>query len=449
MKPSDLSGALITDLYELTMAASYYEEDLNAPATFSLFVRNYPLHRSYLVAAGLEDAINYARSLRFTEDDLAYLDRTGLFPKAFLRHLKDFSFSGQIHAMPEGTLFFPNEPILEVTAPLMEAQIIETYLINTIGFQTMIATKAARCVHAAGGRNLVDFSFRRTHGIDAALKVARSTYLAGFTATSNVLAGKLYNIPISGTMAHSYVNTFPDEIEAFRAFAKVFPDNAVFLIDTFDNLQGARNAARVAKEMAARGAHLLGVRLDSGDMATISRDVRAILDGEGLKETKIFASSGFDEYEISDIIEKGAKIDAFGVGTKVGVSADAPYLDIVYKIVKAGGRNVRKLSTGKVTLAGEKQVFRKTDQDGRYLEDIIGLRDEIIDNSKPLLEKVMENGNLTRPHPSLEEVRNRFRENFKSLDDKYKSLQNKTIYPVKLSRRLKRLQENGVGYAGI
>ncbi|OIN95360.1 MAG: nicotinate phosphoribosyltransferase [Deltaproteobacteria bacterium CG1_02_45_11] len=430
----------MTDLYELTMAASYYAEDLNAPATFSLFIRNYPPNRSYFVAAGLEDVINYAMSLRFTEQDLEYLDQSGLFPKAFFRRLEKFSFSGRIHAMPEGSLFFPNEPIIEVTAPLMEAQILETYLINTIGFQTMIATKAARCVQAAGGRNLVDFSFRRTHGIDAALKVARSSYLAGFAATSNVLAGKIFQIPLSGTMAHSYVSAFPSEIAAFRAFAKVFPDNAVFLIDTFDNLQGARNAAQVAKEMAARGEHLRGVRLDSGDMAAISKDVRAILDAEGLPETKIFASSGFDEYKIADVIEKGARIDAFGVGTKLGVSADAPYLDIVYKIVKSSGRDVRKLSPGKITLAGEKQVFRKTDHNGYYLEDIIGLRYEIIDTGKPLLKKVMDNGKPMRPPPSLEELRNSFRENFALLDNKYKSLRATIVYPVTLSNRLLQLQ---------
>jgi nicotinate phosphoribosyltransferase len=253
--------------------------------------------------------------------------------------------------MPEGTIFFADEPVLELTAPLIEAQIVETFLINTIGFQSLIASKAARCVHAARGRLLVDFSLRRTQGLDAGMSVARSTYIAGFAATSNVMAGRYYGIPVSGTMAHSYVQTFEREIDAFMAFAEAFPENAVLLIDTYDSLDGARNTVAAARQLQPRGISLKGVRIDSGDMVRLSREVRKILDSGGLADVHIFASSGFDERKIEAVLDDGAKIDAFGVGTKLGVSADSPYLDMVYKLVRFGGRDVRKLSPGKKTLA--------------------------------------------------------------------------------------------------
>jgi nicotinate phosphoribosyltransferase len=343
--------------------------------------------------------------------------------------------------MPEGTIFFANEPVLEVTAPIIEAQMIETFLLNTMGFQSMIASKAARCIHIAGNRPLIDFSLRRTQGQDAGHKVARSTYIAGFTATSNVLAGQMYGIPISGTMAHSYVEAFSGELEAFSAYSNTFPDNSIFLIDTYNTIDGAEHAVTVAKQMKENGHSLIGVRLDSGDMADLSQKVRKIFDDAGLSDVKIFASSGFDEFKIATVIAQGAKIDAFGVGTKVGVSADVPYLDVVYKMVHFKDRDVRKLSPGKMTLAGEKQVFRKSDPNGRYLEDIIGLRDDIIDQGKPLLKKVMENGKILRPHPSLQTIQDRFKNNFALLDDCYKSILEHYAYPVKLSKSLQKLQE--------
>ena len=342
--------------------------------------------------------------------------------------------------MPEGTIFFPQEPVLEITAPIIEAQLLETFLLNTIGFSSMIASKAARCIQAAEGRPLIDFSFRRTHGLDAGLKVARSTYVSGFSATSNVLAGKIYQIPVSGTMAHSYVTAFDSERDAFLAYSKTFPDNSIFLIDTFDTIQGARNAASVAKEMKKRGNSPVGVRLDSGKMADLSRKVREILDDEGLADLKIFASGGFDEFKIADIISKGAEIDAFGVGTKVGVSADAPYLNIVYKMVKFKDRNVRKLSPGKTSLAGEKQVFRISNENGRYQKDMIGLRGDVVDGGEPLLEKVMENGKCLRPHPSLQMIRERFDHNMSLLDERYQSLKPQTRYPIEMSPQLEELQ---------
>ena len=433
-------GPLFTDLYELTMGASYHEHALVSDATFSLFVRNYPPHRNYFVAAGLEDVIDELEGFRFSGSDIDYLKKTALFRDRFLDYLKTLRFTGDVFAMPEGTVFFAGEPVLEITAPIVEAQILETFLLNTIGLSSMIATKSARCIHAAGNHPLIDFSLRRTQGTDAGLKVARSAYLAGFMATSNVLAGKIYDIPVSGTMAHSYVTAFSSESEAFSAYSRTFPDNSIFLIDTYDTLEGARQAAAVAQKMKASGHSLVGVRLDSGNMARLSRDVRDILDGAGLSDVKIFASGGFDEYKLSDIIADGADIDAFGVGTKVGVSADAPYLNIVYKMVRFGKRDVRKLSPGKATLAGEKQVFRETGSDGRYLKDTVGLRNETLPGATPLLEPVMKAGRCLRPHPTLGVIRNRFKENFARLDERFKSLADPPEYPVAVSPKLETLQ---------
>ena len=430
---------LFTDLYELTMAAAYFDHGIDSSATFSLFIRDQK-ERNFFVAAGLEDVINELESLHFSEDDIQYLKATGLFADDFIAYLKNLHFSGDIHAMAEGTVFFPNEPVLEVTASVIEAQILETFLLNTIGFQTMIATKAARCIHAAAGRPLIDFSLRRTQGQDAGLKVARSTYIAGFTSTSNVLAGKIYGIPISGTMAHSFISVFDSEKDAFSAYADTFPENSVFLVDTYDTLEGARHAVNVAKEMKKKGTSLKGIRLDSGDMADLSQKVRKIFDDAGFADVKIFASSGFDEFKISGIILAGGKIDAFGVGTKVGVSADAPYLDIVYKLVRFKDRDIRKLSPGKITLSGEKQVFRKTDKNGQFLEDIIGIRAERIEGADHLLKKVMANGKSLVPPVSLQDIQGRFKKNFSLLDEKYKSIRDPAPYPVKLSRRLAALQ---------
>lgn len=436
------AGPLFTDLYELTMAASYYDHQVFAPATFSLYIRAGRRSRNFFVAAGLEPILDELASFHFTNQDIDYLQTTGRFADDFLSYLSRLRFTGSVDAMPEGTIFFADEPILEVTAPIIEAQLLETFLLNYIGFQALIASKAARCFHAAGDRPLIDFSLRRTQGQDAGLKVARSTFIAGFAGTSNVLAGKTYGIPISGTMAHSYVAAFNSEREAFLAYADTFPDHAIFLIDTYDTLEGARNAVAVAKEMQPKGHALVGVRLDSGNMTDLSQHVRQILDDAGLFEVKIFASSGFDEFKIAKVIADGAAIDAFGVGTKVGVSADAPLVDIVYKLVRFNQRNIKKLSPGKITLAGEKQVFRKTEQSGSYVEDIIGLRGETIDQGEPLLERVMDNGEILRPHPTLPAIQDRFKKNFAALDNSYKSITEYKAYPVKLSQPLQDLQQN-------
>jgi nicotinate phosphoribosyltransferase len=434
-------GPLFTDHYELTMAAAYFEHRVFEEATFSLFIRKYPPRRNFFIAAGLEDVLRELESYRFFDNDVDYLKKTGLFSNDFISYLKQFNFSGHVFAMPEGTVFFANEPVLEVTAPVIEAQVIETFLLNTIGFQTMIASKAARCIHAAQGRDLIDFSLRRTQGHDAGMKVARSTYIAGFAGTSNVMAGQVYEIPTSGTMAHSYIQTYKRELDAFTSYKETFPQNSVFLIDTYDTLEGAQIAVKVAKVMKKEGIPLVGVRLDSGDMAVLSQQVREILDDAGLFEVKIFASSGFDEFKIADVLANGAKIDAFGVGTKIGVSADAPYVDIVYKLVRFNNRDVRKLSPGKMTLAGEKQVFRVSDNQERYREDYIGLRDDEIGGAERLLEPVMRNGKIVCPHLPLQDIQNRFKRNFSALDTKYKSLHDTLTYPVKLTRRLAKLQE--------
>ncbi|MBC2713659.1 MAG: nicotinate phosphoribosyltransferase [Desulfosarcina sp.] len=436
----EFPGPLFTDLYELTMAAGYFDRQLDDTATFSLFVRSHP-KRGYYVAAGLQEVVDALTRFHFSDEEIDWLQQTGRFNRDFLAHLSTLRFTGDVIAMAEGEIFFSDEPVLEVSAPLIQAQIVETYLINTVGVSSLLATKAARCVHAAAGRPVVDFSLRRTQGSHAGMTVARSAYIAGFSATSNVLAGKIWGIPISGTMAHSFVTAFESETEAFEAYANLFPDSAVLLIDTYDTLQGARNAAIVGNSMKKKGKALLGVRLDSGDMVTLSRQVRRILDDAGLSDVKIFASSGFDEYALERLIAGGARIDAFGVGTRMGVSADAPYLDMIYKMVRVGKRDVRKVSEGKITLAGEKQVFRQHADDGGFLGDTIGMRGESLNGTTPLLRPVMEKGRPMGPMPTLEEIRSRFARNFERLDNCHKRLSNPEPYPVRVSDRLAALQE--------
>lgn len=440
MSFSSFPGPLFTDLYELTMAAGYFDRKLDEPATFSLFARSHP-KRGYFVAAGLQAVMDALTRFRFTDEEVDWLAQTGIFHRDFLAYLSTLRFTGDIMAMAEGEIFFPDEPVLEVTAPLIQAQIIETYLINTVGVASMLATKAARCVHAAAGRPIVDFSLRRTQGSHAGMTVARSSYIAGFSGTSNVLAGKIWGIPISGTMAHSFVTAFESETDAFEAYAHLFPDSSVFLIDTYDTLQGARNAAKVGCRMKQEGKSLLGVRLDSGDMIALSRQVRRILDEAGLPDVKIFASSGFDEYVLERLIAGGACIDAFGVGTRMGVSADAPYLDMVYKMARMGSRNVRKVSEGKITLAGEKQVFRKTAENCPFTGDLIGLRDDSPDGARALLTPAMEKGRPVGPMPTLEAIRETFARNFSRLKDRHKRFTDPEPYPVALSRRLEDLQK--------
>ena len=316
---------LFTDLYELTMAQVYFRQEMFAPATFSLFIRQYPPNRAYFLSAGLDEVLDYLAGFHFEEEALDYLRSQNRFSEDFLSYLAGLRFTGSVRGIPEGRIFLANEPVLEITAPIIEAQLIETFVINQMNLQVTLATKAARCVWAAQGRPLSDFASRRTHGTDAALKMARCSYIAGFQSTSNVLANKRYGIPTAGTMAHSFVSTFATEIAAFRAYAEVFPDATVLLLDTYETLEGAWNAVRVAKEMEAVGRRLRGVRLDSGDYDSLSWQVRRILDGAGLEYVQILASGGLDEYQLDELVRGAAPIDAFGVGTKAGVGEHSNY----------------------------------------------------------------------------------------------------------------------------
>src|SRR3990170_696769 len=366
--------SMFTDLYELTMCASYFDNDKFEPATFYLFVRRLPENRGYLLFAGLEQVLQFLKTVKFTDEHLTYLKKQG-FNRQFLDYLRNFKFTGDVWAIPEGTVAFPCEPLIRVTAPIIEAQLVETFLLNTVNLQTMIATKASRVVQAAKGKGVVEFGLRREHGVDAGMKVARCSYIAGCQGTSNVLAGMQYGIPLFGTMAHSFVMSFEKEVNAFRAFAKTFPDKSTLLIDTYNDLAGAEKAAVVAKELEAKGCKLGGVRLDSGDLAEISKKVRQLLDEKELGYVSIFASGDLDEYKIEELLRKGAKIDAFGVGTRMGTSADKPYVDVIYKLCETLSSRgefspIMKLSEGKITLPGRKQVFRRKDKKGNCAGDV-------------------------------------------------------------------------------
>jgi nicotinate phosphoribosyltransferase len=433
--------ALLTDLYQLTMAQSYFRERKTGLATFSLFIRSYPPNRGYFVAAGLRDVIEYLEAFSFAAADLDYLSSVNLFTDDFVHFLSGLRFSGDLWALAEGRVFFTDEPILEVSAPIIEAQIVETFIINQINFQSLIATKASRCVRAAAGRSVVDFALRRTHGIDAGMKVARAGYLAGCAGTSNVRAGKLYGIPTVGTMAHSFVLSFDSEIEAFRAYAASFPNSAILLIDTYDTLQGARHAVQVAKEMAARGQRLQGVRIDSGDLASLGREVRRILDEAGLADVKIVASGGLDEYDLARFTAADVPYDGYGVGTKMGVSADAPWADTAYKLVEYAGRPVLKLSTGKESWPGKKQVFRLRDSQGKPAADIVGLRGEQLAGAQPLLEPVLQAGRVVGRLATLEDAKALCRDELDRLPAIYQAIVDPARYPVEFSARLQELRE--------
>ncbi|MBM4400669.1 MAG: nicotinate phosphoribosyltransferase [Crenarchaeota archaeon] len=431
--------SLFTDFYELAMCASYFDNKKFEPATFDLFIRRLPENRSYFLFAGLEQVLLFLKSVKFTEEHLTYLKKQD-FDQEFLDYLRNFKFTGDVWAVPEGTVAFPCEPLIRVTAPIIEAQLVETFLLNTVNLQTTIATKASRVVHAAKGKAIIEFGLRREHGIDAGMKVARCSYIAGCQGTSNVLAGLSYGIPVFGTMAHSFVMSYEKEIDAFRAFAKTFPDKSTLLIDTYDDIAGAEKAATVAKELEKKGCRLGGVRLDSGDLAEISKKVRQLLDEKGLRYVRIFASGDLDEFRIAELLKNGAKIDAFGVGTKMGTSADKPYVDVIYKLCETMGESgnfspIMKLSEGKVTLPGRKQVYRFKDKNGNFAKDMIALADEKV-KGDPLLVKVMEKGEIIYDLPSLDEIRATAAENLSKLPEKYKKLTNAPTYPVELSQDL-------------
>lgn len=432
--------ALFTDLYELTMMQAYVEAGMAEPATFSLFVRRLPARRNYLLACGLDDVLTYLETLRFTDDSLAYLASLGQFSARFLAWLRDFRFTGDVYAVPEGTPVFANEPIVEITAPIAEAQLAETFVANQVHLQTMLASKAARVVAAARGRPVVDFGARRTHGTDAALKAARAFHIAGVAATSNVLAGRTYGLAVTGTMAHSFIQSHESEAEAFRAFVGIYPET-VLLVDTYDTLQGVRRVCALARALGD-GFRVRAVRLDSGDLAALSREARAILDEAGLGHVGIFASSSLDEDAIDALLRAEAPITGFGVGTKMGVSEDAPSLDIVYKLCTYAGLGRVKLSTGKPVLPGRKQVFR-SENGGTAVGDVIGRAGESL-KGRPLLQLVMRGGQRTDAgRDTLDDARARAAAELAKLPGALRGLAPADPpYPVEVSARLRADQED-------
>lgn len=431
---NDSNAALLTDLYELTMLQAYFEEGMEEESVFDLFVRRLPEHRNYLVACGLDDVLRYLETLSFPVEAIAALSRIGLFSDRFLERLARLRFRGDVFAVPEGTVVFSGEPLVEVVAPLPEAQLAETFLMNQLHFQTVAASKAARVVTAANGRTVVDFGVRRMHGTDAGMKAARAFYVAGVHSTSNVLAGLTYGIPVAGTMAHSYVQAHANEIEAFRAFVRLYPET-VLLVDTYDTLAAVRKVVALAREMGERF-RISALRLDSGDLDALSKAARRILDEAGLQGVSLFASSSLDEYTIAKLVAQGAPIAGFGVGTHMGVSDDAPYLDMAYKLVEYARIGRTKLSPEKPILPGRKQVFRTFTQ-GEAVSDVIAHHDEALDG-RPLLVQVMRGGRRTAAgSETLSAARSRASRGIAELPARLRALDAvDPAYPVRVSAAL-------------
>jgi nicotinate phosphoribosyltransferase len=436
--------ALATDLYELTMAASYIALGMDARATFSLFVRRLPEARPCLLFAGLEEALARLTTLSFDDEAVDGVIETGRVAPELARRMRGIRFTGDVWAMREGRAFFANEPVLEVDAPMIQAQLVETTLLNALHYPTLVASKAARCVSAARGRDVVDYGLRRVPGIEAGLAAARASFLAGFSGTSNVLASLRYGIPSSGTVAHSFVEAFDSELAAFEAGARAASGPFTLLVDTYDTLRGVERAIAVARE-DHRSDRLKTVRIDSGDLEGLSREARRMLDRAGLEDVAIVASGGLDEYSIDPLARSGTPIDAFGVGTRVGMSADAPVLDMVYKLVAYDGRPRLKLSSGRETLVLPKQVHRRADGSGRYIEDRIGLRDEPSPGPdwEPLLEPVVVGG-VRAPAPSLCAVRELRAREVDRLGTTFFVPGERSSYHVELSAELARRQELSV-----
>lgn len=437
--------ALATDLYELTMGATYLALGMDETATFSLFVRTLPRRRSYLVAAGLQEALSRLGALAFDGRSADWLRSTGQLQDEAIARLAETRFAGDVWAMAEGRVVFAGEPLLEVQAPMVQAQLVETLVLNAIHYPTLVASKAARCVAAARGKALVDFGMRRTPDLDASVAAARAAYMAGFVATSNVLAGREIGIPISGTVAHSLVEAFPSELEAFRGYAQTARGAVTLLVDTYDSMRGVEHAVEIARDLARVGRRVDAVRLDSGDLGRLARGARRLLDDSGLRSVRIFASGGLDEYEIARLERDAAPIDGYGVGTRLGMSSDEPVLDMAYKLVAYGGRPCLKLSEGKATLALPKQVWRRRTA-GRFVEDRIGVRDEAAprgDGWEALLAPVMIRGRPT-PQPSLAELRARHRQEMDSLAPELKDVERTAEYPVTFSDALRDRQRVAV-----
>lgn len=435
-----LTNPLLTDLYQLTMLHAYLNSGIRQQASFEFFVRKMPENRNFLTACGLETFLDFLEGMRFTKTDLDYLRGTGRFSADLIDYLEHFRFTGDVYAMPEGTIFFTDEPILRVVAPICEAQLVETRLINIMQFETLIASKAARCILAADGRaSLIDFGVRRAHGAEAGLLAARASYIAGFIGTSTVLAETLYGIPIFGTMAHSFIEAHNSEEDAFIDFCLANPQNTTLLIDTYDTSKGAHTAVRVAKILAQKGIKVQRVRLDSGDILALSKDVRQILNDAGHHDIEIFVSGNMDEYIIEDLLSGGAPINGFGVGTKLDTSADVPYLECAYKLTEYAGQARMKKSPGKASLPGRKQVFRQY-KNGRMAEDTITVEGDS-PAGVPLIEQVVTGGKRLAKPKTLQETAAYAREQLETLPDHLRALTaSSAAYPVSVSPALERLK---------
>jgi len=432
------ASALLTDLYQLTMLQAYFDRGMDETAVFEFFVRKLPEQRNFLIAAGLEQALGFLENVRLSRDELEWLSNHGAFRPPFLEYLAQLRFSGDVHAMAEGRVFFANEPILRVTAPIAEAQLVESRLINLLHFQTLIASKAARSVLIAPDKLLVDFGLRRAHGAEAGLLAARASYLAGFAGSATVLAAPLYGVPIFGTMAHSFVQAHDDEGVAFEHFARSLPGNVILLIDTYDTEAAAEKVVRLAPKLARDGIRIKGVRLDSGDLAEHAFKVRGILDAGGLEQATIFASGSIDEYVLARLREQRAPIDGYGIGTHMDTSADAPYLDCAYKLVEYAGVARRKRSEGKVLWPGRKQVFRSYAADGRMSGDVVTLEGDSLEG-EALLQPVMRGGGRLAPPEGLSRARDRALRDLSRLPDELKRLQRRADYPVQVSAAIQQL----------
>ncbi len=429
------TSPLLTDLYELNMVQAYLDRAEDGEAVFEFFVRRLPSRRGFLLAAGLADALDYLETLQFSAAEIEWLKGTGRFRKNLLDYLSRFRFSGDVHAIPEGTVCFANEPLIRITAPLPQAQLVETRLINILHFQTLIASKAARMVLAAPGKNLADFGLRTAHGAEAGLYSARASYIAGFAGAANVLAGERYGVPIVGTMAHSFVQVHDDEAQAFENFARARPEGVILLIDTYDTEAGARKVVELAPKLKADGIAIRGVRIDSGDLIEMSRQVRRILDDGGLKDVIILVSGGINEDVLAAMMKAKAPIDGFGIGVNLAASIDAPALDCAYKLQDYAGRPRRKLSEGKVTWPGRKQVWRAYDADGRMRGDILSLENDT-QPGETLVVPVMRAGKRIAPSPTLAQIRERTAADLARLPEALRILEPGAIYPVKVAEAL-------------
>ena len=432
------TSPFLTDLYQLTMLQGYFDQGMKGTAVFEFFVRKLPAKRNFLIAAGLEQALAFLETVRFSPEELDWIASHGSFRPGFVRYLEALRFSGDVHAMAEGTVFFPNEPILRVTASIAEAQLVESRLINLLHFETLIASKAARSVLMAPGKLLVDFGFRRAHGAEAGVLAARASYLSGFAGSATVMAAPLFGIPVYGTMAHSFVQAHDDETTAFEHFARSLPENVILLIDTYDTEAAAEKVVRLAPKLMKDGIKIKGVRLDSGDLADHAFKVRRILDGGGLQDTTIFASGSVDEYVLERLMKQNAPIDGFGIGTHMDTSADAPYLDCAYKLVEYAGKARRKRSEGKVLWPGRKQVFRRYGEAGLMQSDILSLEGDQ-QEGEPLILPVMEGGRRLTPPEPLQRSRERALAELERLPEPLKSLEAAPIYPVTVAQALKNL----------